>query len=184
MKQIVGYKLKVDWKKCLTVFLATLPIIFIILCIIFNLNNVKSWSQCTYTSGDTLLTRIISLEVSLLFLITSLIITSLFLWNNKTKLNKFNIYNEVLPLFIISNILPFIYLLTFTINNFNDTNICLKQHNLIIIFYILTILCCLPVLILILYGIYYGVYYTFFGLKYTFNYMFDIVTLEPILDVV
>ena len=87
MKQIVGYKLKVDWKKCLTVFLTTLPIMFIILCIIFNLNNVKSWSQCT-SSGDTLLTKIIFLEVAILFLISSLIILGLFLWNNTTQQNK------------------------------------------------------------------------------------------------
>jgi hypothetical protein len=85
-------------------------------------------------------------------------------------------------------VVPSIFVLCFTFTNFNDTNTCLKQNNLIIIFYILNVLTFLPISVPIFYGVYYGlyygVYYMFIGVKECYKYSKSIIQIEPILDVV
>lgn len=201
MKEIIGYKYKIDWKKCGIMMLSMIPIVFIILCIIYDSKNINDWKECEFENEAFyddygIVPLMIMLQMNLIITVIGIIYCVI----NKCKrisaeINIITFYNgkkalisEVLLLSLNLTLSIVLIVINFGSKFSSEFNQCLIKHNINYIYYIIQTITSIPLIILCcmsLYYILYGVLWSIYNsIKSSINFTRSIVKVEPILGIV
>jgi len=166
MKEIIGYKLNVDWAKMYKIFLCILFIFYIILCIVFD----------SYINYDDLLMHVISMQFSILF-----IINCIYFYFTINKAISLNMKMCCLLIYCFLLSINFTSLILF-ITDFNNLNNYLISNDLNIFFYIFYPISLVPLFVYVCFILHSIVYIISFIIIDIINYIKQTINIIPVFE--